>query len=656
MLKSLLLAGALASVAASSAAAAPAAEAAKMFGAREQVSTVDLSPDGNRVVYVAAVRDAAAGAFVVDLSEGKPKLVTAAPGDPEALDSCAFGGNTQLICRVEGVADVEGVLVPWSRLMTLPADGSSPPKLLGQRQSFHDARMRQYDGHILDWLPGDDGAVLMSRDYVPEVGKSDSHIKRTDDGLGVDRVDLRTLKTKRVETPRKHAAMYISDRRGNIRIMRSDETRGELKMLTGKNVFYYRKAGSSDWLKFSEDLDGEGLYPIAVDAESDSAYALRKRDGRYALHRVKLDGSLATELVFAHDRVDVDDVVRIGRSGRVIGVTYAEERREFVYFDPEYKKLQAALSKAIPQFPIVQFAGASDDGRKLLIFAGSDSDPGRYYVFDKSTRQMAELMPVRPELQGQTLAAVKPVIYPSGGVSIPGYLTLPPGKAAKGLPAVVLPHGGPSSRDEWGFDWLAQFLANQGYAVLQPNYRGSSGYGDPWLNENGFKGWRTSIGDVAAGAKWMADQGIADPARISIVGWSYGGYAALQAAATEPNLFKAVVAIAPVTDLALLKKQAAQYTNATLVADFVGSGPHVKEGSPAENAARIAGPVLMFHGTKDLNVNIEQARVMDKALRAAGKKSELIVYPKLEHSLEDSRARTDMLTRIAAFLAANGGN
>ena len=112
------------------------------------------------------------------------------------------------------------------------------------------------------------------------------------------------------------------------------------------------------------------------------------------------------------------------------------------------------------------------------------------------------------------------------------------------LPAVLLPHGGPSARDEWGFDWLAQYLANQGYAVLQPNYRGSAGYGDAWLQRNGFQGWRTSIGDVTDGARWLVAQGIADADRLAIVGWSYGGYAALQAGVTEPGLFKALVAIA----------------------------------------------------------------------------------------------------------------
>ena len=218
---------------------------------------------------------------------------------------------------------------------------------------------------------------------------------------------------------------------------------------------------------------------------------------------------------------------------------------------------------------------------------------------------------------------------------------------------MVLPHGGPSARDEWGFDWLAQFLAHHGFAVLQPNYRGSAGFGDAWLQQNGFKSWRTSIGDVTAAGRWSTAQGIANPDKLAIVGWSYGGYAALQAGVVEPGLFKALVAIAPVTDLDLVKQEASAYTNARLVEEEVGSGPHVTEGSPLQNVERIRVPVLMFHGDMDLNVGVQQSRKMDAKLRAAGKASELVIYEGLEHTLVDSNARALMLDQIAAFLKAN---
>lgn len=259
----------------------------------------------------------------------------------------------------------------------------------------------------------------------------------------------------------------------------------------------------------------------------------------------------------------------------------------------------------------------------------------------------------RPELKGVALAPVTAVSYKSSdGTVIPAYLTRPAGSAGKKVPALVMPHGGPESRDEWGFDWLAQYYASRGYAVLQANFRGSAGYGDAWFQKNGFQSWAVAIGDIKDGGRWLVSEGIADPEKLAILGWSYGGYAALQAAVSDPDLFKAVVAIAPVTDLAELKADAMKYTSGTIDRSFIGSGPHVREGSPAQNAASIKAPVMLFHGTLDLNVPVQQSQLMRDRLADAGKRNELIVYPGLAHSLEDSEARADMLRRSDQFLRA----
>jgi dipeptidyl aminopeptidase/acylaminoacyl peptidase len=233
---------------------------------------------------------------------------------------------------------------------------------------------------------------------------------------------------------------------------------------------------------------------------------------------------------------------------------------------------------------------------------------------------------------------------------IPAYLTLPPGSTGKGLPAIVLPHGGPEARDQWGFDWLVQFLAARGYAVIQPNFRGSAGYGEKWLVENGFKSWETSIGDVTAAANWLSAQGIADPNRIAILGWSYGGYAALQSAALNPTLYKSVVAIAPVTDLQMLKDDFEHYSVKTYVAKYVGFGPHVALGSPLRRASAINAPVLLFHGDIDTNVGVAHSRKMSAALKSAGKSSEFIEFKGLDHQLRDNDARRQMLTKIGELL------
>ncbi len=624
--------------------------AGALFGVRETVQHIDISPDGQRVVYVTPGPGRSSLALVATLNRGgEPARAFATNGSPDRLDWCNFVTDDRLVCRGSGVVDQAGVRIPYSRLISVDTDGGNFAAL-GQQSTFYDTRLRQFDGEILDWLPGEDGMVLMAREYIPE-GRSGTRLARTTDGLGVDRIDVRSKRATRIEAAAKDADFFMTDGRGNVRMKGFRPVRGATGQLASRVNFHYRLVDSKDWKLFSVVEDGKGLIPIAIEAGSDSAYALQKLDGRYALYRVKLDGSLATELVYKNDKVDVDNVVRIGRGGKVIGVTFAEEKRSVVYFDTTYRNLATVLGKALPNLPKVGFIGSSADNSRLLVFAGSDADPGRYYVFDKSAQNLSEILLARPALEGVALSSVKPISYPaSDGTSIPAYLTLPPGKAdARGLPSVVLPHGGPSARDEWGFDWIAQFLAHRGYAVLQPNYRGSAGFGDAWLQENGFKSWRTSIGDVVDAARWLVTAG-ADADRVSIVGWSYGGYAALQAGVIEPQRFRSIVAIAPVTDLAQLKQEARDYNNAKLIEEEIGRGAHIEEGSPQRNVGKLQAPVLMFHGDLDANVNIAQSRNMDAKLRAAGKASTLVEYEGLDHDLDDSNVRAQMLDRIAAFL------
>lgn len=189
--------------------------------------------------------------------------------------------------------------------------------------------------------------------------------------------------------------------------------------------------------------------------------------------------------------------------------------------------------------------------------------------------------------------------------------------------------------------------------MLQPNFRGSSGYGEKWFEKNGFQSWRTAIGDVNDGGRWLVAQGIAAPAKLAIVGWSYGGYAALQSAVLDPDLFKAIVAIAPVTDLDMLREEARHYVNFPLVDRFIGNGPHVRDGSPARNVAAINAPVLLFHADHDANVGVSESRVMASRLRSAGKQVEYVEFKGLDHQIDDSDARTEMLDRADTFLRAS---
>lgn len=627
---------------------------AAAFGARESIESVRLSPDGSKLAYVAPIAGQGSALYVVDLASGQPRRATAVDGEKQRLAGCSWVSNARLVCTVFAMVTDGDRVFPVSRVVAVGADGGNI-KVLSQADSHEAAYANLYGGEVIDWLPDDEGAVLMGRQYVPEM-RENTRLEKKEEGFGVDRVDTATLASKRVVPPKRNASEYISDGRGNVRIMGMSPTAAGMM---GRTIdYFYRTKGSDDWKPFGSynRLTRQGPNPYAVDAERDAAYVMERTNGRNALYRVALDGSMRKELLFAHPEVDVAGVVRIGRRGRVVGASYVTDKREAVYFDEELKKLAGSLSKALPGLPLIHFVDSSVDESKLLLFAGSDTDPGRYYLYDKNSRKLEELMLQRPQLEKVALASVKPVSYRAAdGTQIPAYLTLPPGSSGKGLPALVMPHGGPGARDEWGFDWLAQYFAHRGFAVLQPNFRGSAGYGDEWFKENGFKSWRTAIGDVNDAGRWLVAQGIADPAKLGAFGWSYGGYAALQSNVVAPDLFKAIVAVAPVTDLNLLKEESRGWTNFTLVSDYIGSGPHIREGSPAQNAAAIKAPVLLFHGDLDLNVDVLESKLMKDKLEDAGKSVELVLYPKLDHYLEDSAVRADMLKKSDAFLRESMG-
>ena len=650
-MKSLLFRGVAALAVAACSIAAPAADLADMFGARDSVQQISLSPDGTRVAYIAPKGDRGESIYIANLAGGMPTSIATLDGNPQRFLDCRWVGNNRLACRVYAIIQAND-LVPVTRTIAIDADGKNV-KLLSEADSLNNQYNTNYGGSIIDLNPDEEGAVLMDRVFVPESGDHNpSRLTKSLDGFGVVQVNTRTLSTKTVQPPDRFAAEFISDGHGHVRIMGAEGGLGEQ---SSQVIHYSYRANGSGWKPLG-DLDvlsNEGIQPLAIDAAQNALYALRKVQGREALYRVSLNGSLKQELVLSRPDVDIDDVIRIGRSRRPVGATFATDVRQAVYFDPELKQLGDALGRSLKTLPLIDFVDSSADESKLLIRASSDVDPGRFYVFDKSRHSLNEIMLIRPQLEGVPLAKVQSVSYRAAdGTMIPAYLTLPPSGPQKDIPAIVMPHGGPSARDEWGFDWLSQYYAAAGYAVIQPNYRGSTGFGDDWYDKNGFQSWSTAIHDVADAGRWMVSQGIAAPSKLAIVGWSYGGYAALQSAATEPGLFKAVVAIAPVTDLQMLKEEFRGWSNHALVSKFIGQGDNVRKGSPAENAGSIAAPVMLFHGTHDRNVDVKQSERMASRLQSAGKRVELVTYPDLDHSLPDSRVRADMLRRSDQFLKA----
>lgn len=660
MFRTLTIAAALGAAAfAHTANAQSLAEDAAAFGARQTVSDVSISPLGTKLLYVSPGNASDETIYVVDLTGAGEHVPIATLNEADArLSGCDWASEERIVCSVYGIQEVSNLLLYFTRMISMKSDGTEFERLSADTSR---AQSIMQDGGSLVALEieGEENQVLMTRQYVKEDSRN-TRLFNDEEGLGVSRVDIDNGRSRVVEKPNRMASAYIADEKGRVRIMRVSDT--SASGYDGSDVRYlYRTKDSDDWESLSVvDTRGNisrGFRPVAVDSVQDVVYGFDQHNGFSALFKVALDGSQRRELVKARDDVDVDYLVRIGRHNRVIGVSYATEIRQVEYFDEELDRFASALVEALPNTPQISILDATSDEKMLVIAASSDTDPGTVYLYEKDTRSLGKLFDLRDPLAGRAMGEMRPITYPAAdGTQIPGYLTLPPGSDGANLPTIVMPHGGPGARDEWGFDWLAQFFAARGYAVLQPNFRGSAGYGEAWFGRNGFQAWETAVGDVNDAGRWLVSEGIANPDKLAVVGWSYGGYAALQSQVADADVFKAVVAIAPVTDLDLLRESRRRYSSFLAVDRFVGNGPHIESGSPARHAERFKAPVLLVHGTRDLNVRDSQSKLMRDRLRGKDKVVEYLEFEGLDHGLVHSQARGIMLNRIGEFLEANLGN
>ena len=304
----------------------------------------------------------------------------------------------------------------------------------------------------------------------------------------------------------------------------------------------------------------------------------------------------------------------------------------------------------------------SHDMRQIVVYTQGSGDAGTYQLVDLDRRTAEIIGEAYPEITGARVGEVRAISYQAAdGMRIPGYLTLPPGVTdPRGLPLVVFPHGGPASRDYLGFDWWAQAMASRGYAVLQPNFRGSDGLGTAHL-EAGYGEWgRKMQTDLSDGVRWLASEGIIDPAKVCIVGASYGGYAAMAGPTLDPGVYRCAVAVSGVSDLRLMVQWEAdqggrrdspvvRYWNRFMGAERLGDRG-LDAVSPAAQAERADAPILMLHGRDDTVVPFEQSRVFAEALRRAGKPYELIELPSEDHWLSRASTRQWMLAETVRFL------
>jgi dipeptidyl aminopeptidase/acylaminoacyl peptidase len=378
-----------------------------------------------------------------------------------------------------------------------------------------------------------------------------------------------------------------------------------------------------------------------------------------ALWRVPLDGS-APQMILGDEHSDITGLIRDPYSQAIVGAWSSSTVPEIRWLDDKARARALGLSKTFSGKHANQI-GRSADGTRALVAVATHATPATYYLIDYKKGTADIVGEEYPALEGVTLGEVRDLTYKArDGYPIPAFLTLPPGSADKQLALIVLPHGGPEASDSRSFDWLAQFLASRGYAVLQPQFRGSTGYGEAH-RKAGYRQWgKLMQDDVTDGVKTLVEQGTADPKRVCIAGASYGGYSALAGATFNAELYACVISINGISDLPsmLAYKETYSGEESDSVAywkDHIGGAlsPEVIAKSPARAASEVRAPILLLHGVDDSVVPVAQSRRMAKALQELGKQHSLIELPGEDHWLSRSESRMRVLTEMERFLATH---
>lgn len=368
------------------------------------------------------------------------------------------------------------------------------------------------------------------------------------------------------------------------------------------------------------------------------------------------------DLIFEHSEVDCGGILHSKKRKKITGVTYTTDKRHYKFFDEDREELQNSLEKFFPNYE-VSVSDMDDDERRVIVRTYSDRTRGTYYLYDRKDNSMSKLADLSSWLKEDQMAPMNPITFNArDGLEIHGYLTLPAGVVSKDLPLVVIPHGGPSARDVWGFDSEAQFLANRGIAVLQVNYRGSTGYGKSFW-QAGFKQWgRKMQDDVTDGVLWAVSAGIADKTRLAIYGGSYGGYSALAGAAFTPDLYACAVSYVGPSNLFTLLESIPPYWKPFIEMEYEEIGDPVKDKelleavSPVFHADQIKIPLFVAQGANDPRVNKAESDQIVEAVRKAGKDVVYMVKDNEGHGFHNEENRFDFYRELETFFKKHLGS
>jgi len=640
-------------VAEGSTAPAPAAAAVDRaplaaFGALPSFEMVELSPSGGRL------------AFITVTGEQRTLVLL----DVATRQQVGGVGIGQIKARDLKWIGEDRVMIITSSTQSIPSAGIIEQEVYSG-QIYDPAK-----GEIIDIFKGSRG-ILPTLFHVPEVtGSADqpmvlaraySHENR--ERLDLFRIDLANGRARLHEVMGLQVNDHVLDASGQSVARSEYDPRSHVWSL------YLRRGGSfSQAWSTTAPLDAP--YLVGLGLNGDSVIVAADRPGMNRDDSEKLnyfDVNLATgewrpvRFDFTPQSLIFHPVTR-----RLIGASRASDSgRIYAFADPQANAMWARVQQVFAgRSP--SLASWSDDFQQAVVHTIGEQDPGSYFMADFAAGSMIKVGAAYEGVNPGQVGAVTPLSYAAAdGLEIHGYLTTPPGVTdPRGLPLVVLAHGGPASHDILTFDWWAQALASRGYAVLQANFRGSTGYGTAFT-EAGYGEWgRKMQTDLSDGVRHLVDQGVVDPKRVCIVGGSYGGYAALAGPTLDAGVYRCAVSVAGVSDLRRMVDDEAnsgvsrrdnyttRYWNRFMGAERLGDRS-LDERSPARLADQADAPILLIHGRDDTVVPIVQSRLMESALRRAGKPVEFVELAGEDHYLSREETRQRMLTETVRFLEAN---
>lgn len=464
----------------------------------------------------------------------------------------------------------------------------------------------------------------------------------------VYKLNVKTGETTHVAKNPGNITSWLADRNGNVRIaVASDGVEGTI---------LYRDSEKDEFKPFIEMEAGDEVMPLAFSKDNQYIYATSNK-GRDKVEVVKYDLKGNEEVIMSNDQVDVSGVLYSAEHDKLLYGAYITDKPHYQFFDENFEKLfrkiQSKLNVHESELGINDY---NKEMTKFIVSVSSDTVYGKYYYYDSTTDELTELATLSPWLNPNELAEMHPISYKSrDGLTINGYLTLPKNKEAKDLPLIVNPHGGPWARDMWGFNPEVQLLANRGYAVLQVNFRSSTGYGKEFL-QAGNKQWGLKIqDDITDGVQWAIDQGIADPDRIGIYGASFGGYATLAGITYTPDLYAAAVDYVGVSNIFTLLNTIPPYweTMRNMFYERVGHPEKDKElltaVSPVFHADKIKTLLFVAQGANDPRVNKAESDQIVEALRARGVDVEYMLKDNEGHGFANEENRIEFYNAMVKF-------